>query len=43
MHLYNTFWFLLIHGMINVYNVIIFRTFFMQLPEGLEESARIDG
>jgi signal transduction histidine kinase len=43
MHLYNTFWFLIIHGMINVYNVIIFRTFFMELPEGLEESARIDG
>jgi putative aldouronate transport system permease protein len=43
MHLYNTFWFLLIHGMVSVYNMIIFRTFFMELPDGLEESARIDG
>ncbi|MDB5056526.1 MAG: maltose transporter permease [Bacilli bacterium] len=43
MHLYNTFWFLILNGMINVYNVIIFRTFFAELPEGLEESAQIDG
>nr|WP_084146544.1 carbohydrate ABC transporter permease [Paenibacillus wynnii] len=43
MHLYNTFTFLLINGMINVYNMIIFRTFFAELPDGLEESARIDG
>lgn len=43
LHLYNTFWFLIINGLISVYNVIIFRTFFMELPEGLEESARIDG
>ncbi|MNJ39668.1 L-arabinose transport system permease protein AraQ [compost metagenome] len=41
--LYDTFTFLLIHGMISVYNMIIFRTFFMELPDGLEESARIDG
>ncbi|RUS45921.1 carbohydrate ABC transporter permease [Cohnella sp. AR92] len=43
LHLYNTFTFLIIHGMVNVYNMIIFRTFFQELPEGLEESARIDG
>ncbi|THF76900.1 carbohydrate ABC transporter permease [Cohnella fermenti] len=43
LHLYNTFAFLLLHGMVNVYNMIIFRTFFQELPEGLEESARIDG
>ncbi|WP_127532925.1 carbohydrate ABC transporter permease [Paenibacillus kobensis] len=42
-HLYNTFWFLILHGMISVYNMIIFRTFFMELPDGLEESAKIDG
>lgn len=41
--LYNTFLFLLLHGMISVYNMIIFRTFFNQLPEGLEEAAKIDG
>ncbi|WP_375373898.1 carbohydrate ABC transporter permease [Paenibacillus sp. S150] len=43
MHLYNTFTFLLINGMVSVYNMIIFRTFFAELPDGLEESARIDG
>ncbi|RUT46800.1 carbohydrate ABC transporter permease [Paenibacillus anaericanus] len=43
LHLYNTFTFLIIHGMVNVYNMIIFRTFFAELPDGLEESARIDG
>ncbi|MEK0312824.1 carbohydrate ABC transporter permease [Cohnella sp. 56] len=41
--LYDTFAFLLLHGMISVYNMIIFRTFFLALPDGLEESARIDG
>jgi len=43
LHLYNTFLFLVLHGMISVYNMIIFRTFFMELPDGLEESAKIDG
>ncbi|MFF2911050.1 carbohydrate ABC transporter permease [Paenibacillus sp. NPDC057934] len=43
MHLYNTFTFLLIHGMVNVFNMIIFRTFFAELPDGLEESGKIDG
>ncbi|MNH97531.1 L-arabinose transport system permease protein AraQ [compost metagenome] len=41
--LYDTFGFLLIHGMVSVYNMIIFRTFFLELPDGLEESAKIDG
>lgn len=43
LNLYDTFLFLLLHSMISVYNMIIFRTFFSQLPDGLEESARIDG
>ncbi|EFM10081.1 binding-protein-dependent transport systems inner membrane component [Paenibacillus curdlanolyticus YK9] len=43
LHLYDTFMFLVLHGMINVYNMIIFRTFFMEMPDGLEESAKIDG
>ncbi|MDQ6422713.1 carbohydrate ABC transporter permease [Paenibacillus sp. LHD-117] len=41
--LMNTFWVLVIPTVISVYNMIIFRTFFMGLPAGLEESARIDG
>ncbi|MHA6483345.1 carbohydrate ABC transporter permease [Paenibacillus sp. strain BS8-2] len=39
----NTFWVLVIPTAMNVWNMIIFRTFFMQLPDGLEESAKIDG
>ncbi|OME96726.1 MULTISPECIES: carbohydrate ABC transporter permease [Paenibacillus] len=43
LHLMNTFWVMIIPGIISVWNMIIFRTFFMGLPDGLEESARIDG
>ncbi|MFC4778809.1 carbohydrate ABC transporter permease [Paenibacillus sp. GCM10023252] len=43
LHLNNTFWVLVIPTIISVWNMIIFRTFFMELPDGLEESARIDG
>ncbi|MDQ6422963.1 carbohydrate ABC transporter permease [Paenibacillus sp. LHD-117] len=43
LHLMNTFWVMVIPGIISVWNMIIFRTFFIQLPEGLEESAKMDG
>ena len=39
----NTFWVFIIPGLISVWNMIIFRTFFQQLPKGLEDSAKIDG
>ncbi len=39
----NTFWVMVIPGFISVWNMIIFRTFFLELPDGLEESAKIDG
>lgn len=39
----DTFWVMIIPGLISVYNMIIFRTFFLGLPAGLEESARMDG
>ncbi|NMM54421.1 carbohydrate ABC transporter permease [Paenibacillus aquistagni] len=39
----NTFWVFIIPGLISVWNMIIFRTFFRGLPAGLEESAKIDG
>lgn len=41
--LMNTFWVLVIPGLISVWNMIVFRTFFQALPNGLEESAKIDG
>ncbi len=43
LHLIDTFWVLVVPGIIVVWNLIIFRTFFQELPDGLEESAKIDG
>lgn len=39
----NTYWALLIPSAISAFNLIIIRNFFQQLPDGLEESAKIDG
>jgi putative aldouronate transport system permease protein len=41
--LMNSFWVMIIPGLISVWNMIIFRTFFQSLPAGLEESAKMDG
>jgi len=41
--LMNNFLVFIIPGLISVWNMIIFRTFFKSLPAGLEESAQIDG
>ncbi|WNQ13588.1 carbohydrate ABC transporter permease [Paenibacillus aurantius] len=41
--LFNNFWVLFVPWIISVWNMIVFRTFFQGLPDGLEESARIDG
>lgn len=41
--LIDTFWVLILPMMINVYNTIILRNFFMQIPDSLEESAKLDG
>ena len=43
LQLLDTFWVMVIPGLISVWNMIIFRTFFQGIPGGLEESARIDG
>nr|WP_308626557.1 carbohydrate ABC transporter permease [uncultured Eisenbergiella sp.] len=34
---------LILPGLVSSYNLIIMRNFFMSIPEGLEESAKIDG
>lgn len=39
----NTIWALIIPSLLNVYNMIIMRTFFEGIPDDLEEAARIDG
>jgi putative aldouronate transport system permease protein len=41
--LLNSFWVMVIPFIINVYHIIIFHSFFQDLPISLEESAQIDG
>lgn len=41
--LFDNFWVLIIPGILNIWNLIVFRTFFQGLPEELEESAKLDG
>lgn len=43
LHLINSFWVYIIPGLISAYNMIIIRTYIQTLPEGLIESAKIDG
>lgn len=42
-HIYNTRWAFLLPWAMSAYNMIIMRTFFMGIPESLEESALLDG
>jgi len=39
----NTLWSVMIPIAISAFNLIVLRSFFMNLPEGLEEAAKIDG
>lgn len=41
--LFNTFWVMVVPGIVNVWNMIIFRSFFSAMPASLEESAEMDG
>jgi len=41
--LLNTFWVYVIPGAVGIWNTILFRTYMMGLPRGLEEAAKIDG
>ncbi|KIL41471.1 ABC transporter permease [Gordoniibacillus kamchatkensis] len=41
--LLNTYWALILPGAISPFNLIVLKNFFQQLPDGLEESAKIDG
>ncbi|MDR1261897.1 MAG: carbohydrate ABC transporter permease [Oscillospiraceae bacterium] len=43
LNLGNTLFALFLPGTVNVFNFVIIRSFFMQLPASMEESARIDG
>lgn len=41
--LMNNFWVMVLPMTVSAYNLIILRNFFMQVPESLEESAKLDG
>ncbi len=43
LHLLNSFWVYVIPGVIGVFNMIVIRSFIEGLPEGIIESAKIDG
>lgn len=39
----NTFWVYIIPNLVNIWNMILMRSYFQSVPDALEESARIDG
>jgi len=41
--LLNNFWVYIIPNLVNLWNMILMRSYFQNIPEALEESARIDG
>jgi len=41
--LLNNFWVYIIPNLVNLWNMILMRSYFQNIPESLEESARIDG
>lgn len=43
LHLLNTVWVYIVPSLYQAWNIILFRTFFQQLPPSLEESAKLDG
>ncbi|MGN7356645.1 carbohydrate ABC transporter permease [Paenibacillus sp. SAF-054] len=43
LHMLDTYWAVLIPGAISAFNLILMRNFFIQLPEEMFDSARIDG
>jgi putative aldouronate transport system permease protein len=43
MGMLNTYWALFIPSAISAFNLIVLKNFFQQLPDGLEESAKMDG
>lgn len=43
MHLIDSLWALMIPSAISAFNLIILKNFFQQMPDGIEDSAKIDG
>ncbi len=43
LYMVDTYWALILPGAINIWNVIVFKSFFQQIPDSLEEAGKIDG
>jgi putative aldouronate transport system permease protein len=43
LHLIDTYWSVVLTGAISTYNMLVLRSFFLNIPESLEEAAVIDG
>ena len=43
LNLINTIWVLILPGMLSIYNMILMKNFFEEIPEAIEESAQLDG
>ena len=43
LRLLNTIWAIILPGAVSTYNMILMRTFFMQIPQSLVEAAELDG
>lgn len=43
LHLMNTFWVYIIPSLISAYNIVLIRSFMLNIPAALSEAARIDG
>lgn len=41
--IYNTFWAFIVPGLVSSWSVLVFKQFFLNIPDDIEESARIDG
>ena len=41
--LYNTFWAMIVPGLLDSWSVLVFRQFFMNLPREIEEAGEVDG
>ena len=42
-HLADSIWIMILPGLVNVFHIVMIRTFFKQLPEGLFDAAKVDG
>ena len=43
LNLINNIWVLILPGILSVYNMILLKNFFEEIPESIEESAQLDG